>query len=578
MTVIPPLRQDEIVNHVGRRGFQRGRDYYLSDAISAPRRQGLVLKASCAGTSVMPYRVQVTFNHHGITNATCTCPVGSGGHCKHVAALLICWWESPEKFVEAEELDASLQRCSRGELVGLIKQLLYRQPSLESFLEEALPSSGIPREPTRPETYRQQIAALLLRAADVPDATSDGRLAEQIRAIKEIGDAFARQHEYGSAAVVYEAIVAELLEHPETFDQRRPALVGLVNECIEALGQCLADIREDAEAREGILKTLLGVYYFDLVYEGTSRDDVVELFINDTNSRERRTIARWIGELIPATDSRAGRRALGGLLLELEGDQLDNEAFCQICRRTDRTLDLVRRLVKIGRVEQAIEEARQADTYDLLRTADLLVRHRNAEAAEQLVESRCDATGEHALHQWLKKHRTFHRDQRAALKLSERIFRLQPNLDVYSRLRKLGRELSRWDELHPVLLAFLEESGYMQMLVRIHLDENDVDRALELVASNSAPMNGSGLELGVAQAAERSRPHEALEIYCTHVESLIARRNREQYVEASRFLLKVRALMKRTGGARTWTNYIAALRNQHHSLRALLEELTAARL
>lgn len=576
MTAIPAFQEDHIEGRVGRRSFRRGRDYVRNGAIFNARRQGSTLKAFCTGSSVAAYRVQVTFDGRGVVEADCSCPVGRGGYCKHVAALLLCWRQRPEEFVEVEELDSALARCSRRELTGLIKDLLDLHPELEDAVESKLPTA-VSRTPADPKTYRQQAAALLERAGSSA-AGGIRRLAEQLTAIKEIGDAFSRQGEAASAAVVYLAIVCELLAQGEVLARREPPVADVADQCVEALGRCLGELRQEADARTVILRTLLNLLCFELGATGTARSDVAELLVGHAAGGERRLLCQWIEEMLPAAGSRATRRALGGLWLALDSDQLDHESFCRICRASDRAFDLARRLVGMGQIPQAIEEAARADDYELLRLADLLVHHGQGAVAEELVRGRCEGPGNSPLGQWLERRRAATRDQRAAVELSERIFRLQPSFDAYCRLRKLARPLGDWDRIHPQLLLFLEQSGRVGMLVRIHLDESDVDRAVAVVESHAADQAFSGLELEVAQAAERSRPVEALRLYRGHVERLIAARGRANYAEAARLLRKVRALMKRTGAARNWASYLDDLRQRHHALRALVEELDATEL
>ncbi len=575
MSSIPAVRESEIERRVGQRNLQRGQEYFDSGAVSNARRQKHAIKASCAGSSSTPYRVQITFGSSGIMDAGCTCPVGTDGRCKHVAATLIFWGKHPEQFAQIAELDTALERCSRGELINLVGQLMRQRPDLESIIEAMLPSPGVPGSDPSPQTYRHQVAALLHRAGDTPDHT---RLLEQLLSIKEIGDAFARQRELGSAAVVYQAITEELLEQAEVLDERHIGFLDVLNECVEALGRCLAGKIEEPDARTSILRTLLDVYRFDLVFRGTARHDVPTLIINHATTKERRAVADWIQEFLPSVDNRSTRRVLGGLLLDLEAGRVDHKTFCGICRQTGRSLDLVRRLVQRGRLEEAAEEAEEADSYDLVKVADMLVRLRRPELAESLVRKRWDIGNDEPLGVWLERFQADRQSQLTALELLEKVFRLQPSFDTYAQLRGLARELGRWDEIQPSLLAFLEDAGWMQLLVRIHLDENEIERALELAASDAAAVSGYGLELEVAQAAERSRPQEALNIYRNHVERLIDRRGRENYADACRYLRKVRTLMNRTGVARNWADYMSDIRHRHGTLRALLEELNAAKL
>ena len=86
------------------------------------------------------------------------------------------------------------------------------------------------------------------------------------------------------------------------------------------------------------------------------------------------------------------------------------------------------------------------------------------------------------------------------------------------------------------------------------------------------------IELTVARAAEETRPRAAIEIYQKQAEKLIALRQRKHYHEACKYLAKVRALYEKLGENQEWTSYITELRERHHTLRALKEEMEKAKL
>ena len=113
---------------MGTRSFQLGRSYFEDEAVFDLRRQGDALKALCQGSMPQPYRLRVAFGAEGIEGADCSCPVGGGGHCKHVGALLLAWLDRPDAFRAVPELDADLERRGKDELIALIKQMLRLQP------------------------------------------------------------------------------------------------------------------------------------------------------------------------------------------------------------------------------------------------------------------------------------------------------------------------------------------------------------------------------------------------------------------------------------------------------------------
>ena len=52
------------------------------------------------------------------------CPVGDGGHWKHVAALLLTWLYNPESFAQITRHTNHLEQCSKPELIALVRQML----------------------------------------------------------------------------------------------------------------------------------------------------------------------------------------------------------------------------------------------------------------------------------------------------------------------------------------------------------------------------------------------------------------------------------------------------------------------
>src|SRR4051812_34500633 len=96
----------QILRQVGEASVQKAKAYLRRDVWSNLRVQGPTIKGRCQGQSGGPYRVSVTFDGDAIEDADCSCPVGDGGHCKHVAALLLYYRDHPDAFVEVEELEA----------------------------------------------------------------------------------------------------------------------------------------------------------------------------------------------------------------------------------------------------------------------------------------------------------------------------------------------------------------------------------------------------------------------------------------------------------------------------------------
>jgi uncharacterized Zn finger protein len=576
MADIPKPTAKHIRQWVGDRSFTLGQRYFDDEAISQARRRGTTLEARCQGSRDEAYRVSVTFKGQKIEQAECSCPVGDGGRCKHVAALLLTWRARPEAFREAEELDAALQRRSKEELIALIRQMLRREPDLESLLELPLPVAGAAPRPVNAEMYRRQAEEAFHRAGYEWGAASE--VADDLLTLKEIGDGFLAQQDPGSAAAVYQGIVTAVLANHQTVHDEPGDLHTVIGACVEGLQQCWATLQADPGQRRAILRLYYDILEYDSEQGGIGLSDCLPDLVELATPEERRTMAGWVREDMAGADGWR-RENLGGLLLDLEAETLDDETYLRVCRETGRRRDLVERLLQLGRLGEALSEAEAAGDWELLQLADLLVSHRHEGEAERLVRARSERSQDVRLLAWLQKRATDRKDPAAALELAQAVFARQPGPSLYKEIRALARKQKVWDVLRPRLLAPLRKQRTTYVLVPILLEEGEIDEALELVRGERPSFYSfDSQKLTVAKAAETKRPRAALEIYREHAEALIQQRGRANYAEACRYLKKVRQLYKTLGEEQDWARYLTRLREDNQSLRALHEELTKAHL
>jgi uncharacterized Zn finger protein len=580
---LPDLKPSDIQDWVGATSFQRGQNYFHQGAIREPRRQGMTLKARCLGSSAPSYRVQVALDSEGIAEADCSCPVGAGGRCKHVAALLLTWLDAPETFHEIEDLTPSLKQRSKDELISLIRRMLGRYPDLEYLLEMPLPSSGSPQAAVDPEVIRRQAEQAF---GDLEDEWGWRDTFETTRDLEELLVIAAEYLQAGAAdnaGTIYQMAAETILDHEDlVMNDEAGRLAGLVDECIEGIGTCLQAV-EDPNRRQHLFRSIFEVYLWDLKVGGVGiGDGVPEILLEETNPAERAAICDWVQAALPGTRE-WGQEILGGLLLELQADALDDEAFLDICRRTGRLNDLVDRLLALGRVDEAAIEARRAGDYYLLALGDNFVEHGQGDLAEELIRERATSSQDARLTAWLKGYALKRGRLQEAQDLAERLFWLQPALTEYVELKKLATARRGWTELRAEVLAKLDQSRQHHLLVEIYLDEREIDLALKALeeARKSAKYRWDypyGLELEVAKAAEAGHPREAIRLYMRAVEQLIDQRGRENYVEAAVFLKTVRALYERLGEQEVWQELISGLKERNRTLRALKDELHKAGL
>ncbi len=82
-----PFRSSDIINHVGRAVYEKGRDYWDRGRVTRMARAGNQITGSVRGTRPSAYKPSITLNATGIAGSLCDCPVMYA--CKHVAALAL---------------------------------------------------------------------------------------------------------------------------------------------------------------------------------------------------------------------------------------------------------------------------------------------------------------------------------------------------------------------------------------------------------------------------------------------------------------------------------------------------------
>ena len=482
-----------------------------------------------------------------------------------------------------EELERALEGRSKAELIALIRRMVARYPDLETLLElPVVGETGAP-PPVDAEVIRRQ-ARSAFQGLGYDDWGAAYGVAGQLLELVDIGDDYAGRESWHDAATIYQPVMQEVLENYGVVHDEEGELHQVVDGCVVGLGECLKATNDPAQ-REGLLRALFDVYRWDVDFGDIDMGyEAPVIILEQATPEEKRRVARWVREALPTGDSWSAnyhRQRYGGFLLDLEEEGLDDEAFLRICRETGRLQDLVDRLLALGRVDEAIAEAQEAGDYDLLRLADLFVSHGQADLAERLIRERAPASRDTRLTVWLKERALEGGNREEALALSERLFWQRPTLQGYQELRTLARQLGPWEEMRAALLARLADGEQHDLLTEIHLDEEEVGRALETLKQVQASRWGWGsgqLAIRVAQAAEEGRPREAIRIYVERAERLIAARGRGNYAEAAQHLARVRDLYRRLGERGTWQAFVANLREENRRLRALKDELSKAGL
>jgi uncharacterized Zn finger protein len=201
------LTMDAVREWVGDFEIGKGRPYAESAAVAGTVRRGNELCAVVKGTRRRPYSAVVELCEGQVKGARCSCPVGTAGKCKHVAAVLLAYLDEPTLFVPVPDRDANLHARTRTELIALVRLLLRRAPELLPVLAEPLP--GFPGPRPDADLYRLQ-ARDAIRAANPHDEHAGGEVAEGLAEVLEAAEDFVAVGEPRAASAVYDGVAAAL--------------------------------------------------------------------------------------------------------------------------------------------------------------------------------------------------------------------------------------------------------------------------------------------------------------------------------------------------------------------------------
>jgi hypothetical protein len=571
------LTRQAVRDWVGDREIEKGRPY-AEGAVSGTVRVGDTLKAQVQGTAHRPYRVRLALRGGEVISGDCSCPVGDGGRCKHAAAVLLAYLTEPERFGEMDDLDANLQARDKAELVALIKQMIRRSPELEPLLAAPVPGFRKSSVTVTPDAYRR-LALDVIRQSDPYEEWAGDEIAEGLSDILDHGTAFEQAGDFASAAAVYQGITSAVADEEIDYLGGYDDVPGTTGELAGGLLRCLKHLPGGSAKRESVLRSLFALLQLngDLGYDASGKELLPQL-LKAVTPDERRTLSRWLRQ--EARSKKANRyadeytaRRVADLLLTIDADVMDDEQYLDHCRRFGLRAELLTRLVKLGRTDEAVREvAGTNNNSDFLRGAEQLADLGLGDEAERLVRARKGWEKDHLFVQWLKQRAVARKDAAEVVRLGELMLGIWPSLQEYLDIRKWAG--AGWPAKREKLLRDLERRKSFVLLTDIYLKEGLIDDAIRTLRLD--PYSGRKLE--VAKAAEATRPEVSIELYRKAAERTIEGRNRSAYAEACKQLKKVGELMTRLGQGSEFRTYIAGLAEKYRALRAFQEELRKAKL
>ena len=501
---------------------------------------------------------------------------------------------------DKQAIEQLLEQFSRDDLLNLIKQILPMHPDISNLIAEAQPTASVKQQvPFNEELYRLKINEVFYNT-DRTTWGSEARAVGPLLRIKRVGDTYRKQKNYVDAATLYELIIRGILDNYESFNWHNDEgdLDEVVQDCVDDLGKCLLEEFHNSAVRKQIIQTLYDVYLFEVEI---GIDDVPILsskvrpiLTRYTTSEERNMVAGWLRKKFRLTTNwslnTVAKNDNDVLLLGLEADTLDDEMFLHISRKSANYYYVVERLLKLGRLKDALAEVEDVQDYEILEIADILVEYKHIDAAEHLIEERVGKSNNTDLVQWLKTFYEAEGNVEGALDMTYRLFKAYPTsstIERYQELRRLAKKLKRWNTIQSEVIEYLKQTHNVTLQIEIALDEKQIEQALQLLQAEWQAVEQKNrlygsvrpdVVINVAKAAEKSHPQDAIKIYQQSIAALIEQRGREYYHTAAQYLKTVRTLYTNIGKSDEWTNYIETIREQNRKLPALKDEMAKAKL
>ncbi len=447
-----------------------------------------------------------------------------------------------------DPLDPRLAALDRDQLEALVRRLVSREPDLEDLVHLPLPGE---RQRADGRHMAAQVSRILLTMGD--DWRASSRAERELWPLVEIGTQYLDQGAPDDARTVFVAISITILRHYEQIRDEESEVAGIVGQCVEGLGRCLA-VATSAAEREALLRDVFAVYRWDaLDHGGYGMDDAPRrVLLGEATPEERSTIATWVREAMPRGSANHGRwrRQHGGrFVLELVGRELDDagrEALFAEADLDGARLDL---LLAQGRELEAVRMVRDAASDSLVGLADKLVAAGLLDAARSAVRDHLSVLepDNHRVRDWLVKHGVPLPANVDALVEAVRWFQLRPNIRSYQDLRREAGDAGRW----PAVLGLVgnvdpQRKNLQPVRARIRADLGDSAGALAELEG----LTGSSWKSAVADVAgslAATHPGVAAELYRTLIDALVAHGTKAAGKQAAEVRLRLAALETRHG-------------------------------
>jgi uncharacterized Zn finger protein len=569
--------------------FERGEDYYYSGAVLDLSKRGNTLLAQVEGSSYEPYDVVIELGEVGVVDADCTCPYDWGGCCKHIVATLLAYTRGPDQVSERPPVADLLADLERDELLGLLNDLLSKQPRLADWIEmklaaqnaQALPEEASqPRQrqtPIDPEPFRKQ-AHYAMDSYEMDYWEGSSGAVDEIQDLVGKAQPFIAAGDGWNALLILEAVTGPFVNHWYEVDHDGDASAMLFADLGSLFAEAILsadlspDERDEWAGKLSDWQAEIDDYGIDegfhVAIEAARQgwdyaplQAVLGGHISDKGAGEEET------------PGYADDLALARLnVLERQGRTTE---YLYLAEAEGQTASYLTMLVKLGRVQEAVEYAMQylATTDEALTLAQALREHDRRVEALRIAEHGLTLHGDTwTLARWLRDYAAGAGQPALALQAALAAFARSLSLEDYQAAQALAGD--DWPSVKSELLALLADADYAHRKVDIYLYEGMVDEAIQAIDGDPYPSYYTVEP--VVDAAWQSHPDWAIRHCKRQAEPIMDGGKSDRYHHAVRWLEKARRAYLAAGREDEWSAYLEDLIRVHarkYSLRPQLEAL-----
>jgi hypothetical protein len=196
-----------------------------------------------------------------------------------------------------DALKKEMEQREKAELIAIIKHMLRQEPDLEWLVQTPMPGHSRRKEPVNPAVYKQQILAAM-SVGDNQRKRKRHEVQRRLTSIKSIADEFAKYKDYAAALTIYEALITEVVEHFNDYQDEYVAFSVILTSCVDGLDTCFAGEEDNKEIRLRVLQALFTIYRFYTDTGMNLDEDIPGLLVSNSTLEERQIIAGWVRDAL----------------------------------------------------------------------------------------------------------------------------------------------------------------------------------------------------------------------------------------------------------------------------------------